>query len=350
MTSCPYLRLKIVAGLTVLLLFPIFSAQAHVLQLSDSELALSGNRATWMMRVHLGNFDAFFKGADAAAVRDFFANRAKIKLGGSPCRLLGAEVARDAKAELFAWKGEYECPNGNPPLEVDYNIFYGDYNHRHLLKVKAFDRAFSETLSPERSHAQFTADSPSRTFLDFLHLGLEHILIGFDHILFVLTLILGARRIKTLLLLVTAFTLAHSISLALSTLGIFTLSPKLVEPLIAASILLVAAQDFFAKDEPNLKLMLLLTFGFGLIHGLGFSYVLQEANLTGGHLLLPLFSFNLGVEFGQLCIVMLVYPLTRLLARTLGGRYLTVKRILLAAIALVAVYWLVERLFLGPAA
>jgi len=350
MTSCPYLRLKIVAGLTAWLLFPIFSAQAHVLQLSDSELDLAGNRATWIMRVHIGNFDAFFKGADDSAVRDFFANRAKIMLGGSPCQLRQAEIARQPEADLFAWKGEYDCPKGEAPLEVDYNMFFGDFNHRHVVKVKAFDRAFTETFSPERTHAQFTADRTSRTFLDFLHLGLEHILIGFDHILFVLGLVLGARRIKSLLWLVTAFTLAHSISLAMATLGIVALPPALVEPLIAASILCVAAQDFLAKDEPKLKLMLLLTFGFGLIHGLGFSYVLQEANLTRGNLLLPLFSFNLGVEIGQLCIVMLAYPVTRMLASSLGGRYLPVKRILLAAIALLAVYWLVERLLPGSAA
>jgi len=297
------------------------------------------------MQVHLDNFESFFKGADREAAKAFYRNRAKLSLGGMPCRLESSDLATDETHQRVQWVGNYVCEKDGPPLIVDYNLFYGDFNHRHLLKVKAFDRSFAETLTPERGHAEFTADRPGHTFLDFLKLGIEHILIGFDHILFVLTLILGARRLKTLLLLVTAFTLAHSVSLALATFGIVTLSPRVVEPLIAASILFVAAQDFFAKDEPNLKLMLLLTFGFGLIHGLGFSYVLQDAHLQRGQLLLPLFSFNLGVELGQLSIVLVIYPLSYVLARELRGRYLAVKRILLVMIAALAAYWLVERLF-----
>src|SRR5262249_50833863 len=155
--------------------------------------------------------------------------------------------------------------------------------------------------------------------------------------------IFGARRLKDLFWLITSFTLAHSISLALSVLDIVTLSPRIVEPLIAASIVFVAVQDLSSYGKGTPRSMFFLTFGFGLIHGLGFSFALREANLSSGNLAVPLLSFNIGVELGQLLVVGLVYPLFLGLSRVLRGSYLYFKRAALVIIAGIGLFWLIQR-------
>ena len=241
----------------------------------------------------------------------------------------------------------FDCPKTGLPLQVHYDLFYGDLNHRHLMKAKIGGNVYSYTFDPGKTDFSFSEDSLSTRILNFLKLGLEHILIGYDHILFVLALIFGAKRFKDLLWLITSFTLAHSITLALATLDIITLGPQIVEPIIAASIVLLALLDLFAKGPRTPRAMIALTFAFGLVHGLGFSYILQEANLRAGNLALPLVCFNLGVELGQLLIVALVYPLTLALQGLLKGSYTHVKSAILACIAAIGLYWMVERLFFG---
>lgn len=320
------------------------SASAHLLKLSDSELDWQGSRAVWKLRVHLADFDQFFRGAEEESVRGFLNRRLSLASAGGPCRLDKFSYSRDESQELWRGTLEFSCPNDQPPLQIDYHLFFGDLNHRHLLKLNAFGRTFSNSFSPDHSAAAFSPEAFWPTFRDFLRLGIEHILTGYDHILFVLTLILGVRRFRSLLCMVSAFTLAHSISLALSTLDLVTLSPRIVEPLIAASIVFLAIQDLLAKGEGNFRLMVALTFGFGLIHGLGFSYVLREANLQHGNLLLPLFAFNLGVEIGQVSIVALVFPLTLGLDHWLKNSYVYLKKGALVAIGSVGAYWMMVRL------
>jgi hydrogenase/urease accessory protein HupE len=182
------------------------------------------------------------------------------------------------------------------------------------------------------------------TFLSFLRLGVEHILLGYDHLLFLLGLLVACRRFSTMALVITCFTLAHSVTLALAALDLVTLSPGVVEPLIAASIVFVGVENLLRRDEPRWRWA--LTLAFGLIHGFGFAGVLKEVGLgssTSG-LLVPLFSFNLGVELGQVAVAAVVLPLLWRLRRwpafeRHGQFYVSLLVVLAGA------YWLIQRLF-----
>jgi len=147
------------------------------------------------------------------------------------------------------------------------------------------------------------------TFLSYVKQGFEHILPeGFDHILFVLGLFLLCRAWKPILLQVTTFTVAHTITLALATLGFVTVNPKIVEPIIAASIVVVALENIFRPTYGRFRL--LLVFVFGLIHGLGFAQRLIDDRIPSGSIVSSLLGFNLGVEFGQLAVIALAVAAT----------------------------------------
>lgn len=146
------------------------------------------------------------------------------------------------------------------------------------------------------------------TFSGFLLLGVEHIGTGYDHLLFLFGLLLVTRTLKSALAVITSFTLAHSLTLAASTLNLVTLRPAITEPLIALSIVFVGVENLIRHGEP--KHRWLLTFVFGLIHGFGFASVLRDLGVTSqGGVALPLFSFNLGVELGQLAVAALMLPI-----------------------------------------
>jgi hydrogenase/urease accessory protein HupE len=137
----------------------------------------------------------------------------------------------------------------------------------------------------------------------FVRFGFLHILPnGLDHVLFVLGLYLGARSMKSLLILVTCFTLAHSITLGLASIGIIRLSPSIVEPLISASIAWVGIENFFPSARPE-RYRPFLVFGFGLLHGLGFATALSALDAPQGSFLPSLLSFNFGIELGQLTVI-----------------------------------------------
>jgi hypothetical protein len=175
-------------------------------------------------------------------------------------------------------------------------------------------------------------------------LGFTHILpLGLDHILFVLGLFLLSLQVKPLLVQVTAFTVAHTITLALSVYGVVSLPPTVVEPLIAASIVYVAVENIVT---PRLHAWRpIVVFGFGLLHGMGFAGVLEEVGLPRTEFLAGLLSFNLGVELGQLAVIALAYGAV--------GHWFKAKpwyrrRVVIpasATIALVGAYWTVERVF-----
>ncbi|MBI3570286.1 MAG: HupE/UreJ family protein [Gammaproteobacteria bacterium] len=174
-------------------------------------------------------------------------------------------------------------------------------------------------------------------------LGFTHILPkGLDHILFVLGLFLLSIRWKPLLIQVTAFTVAHTITLGLSIYGIVSLSPAIVEPLIAASIAYVAVENMVTAELKPWRPF--VVFGFGLLHGMGFAGVLQEIGLPRSEFLTALLTFNLGVELGQLTVITLAYLLIGLWWRTKGWYRARLVQPLSALIAAVGIYWTIERI------
>jgi hydrogenase/urease accessory protein HupE len=174
-------------------------------------------------------------------------------------------------------------------------------------------------------------------------LGIEHILTGYDHLLFLVALLATARGAWSVVRIVTAFTLAHSVTLSVAALGVVTIPDRIIEPLIAATIVWVALENLFAA-EPDRRRWI-WSFGFGLVHGFGFASVLGELGLKGATLVRGLVGFNVGVEIGQLIFVAVFLPALMWLSRGRGGRL--TPRIASLAVAAIGTYWLVERIFVG---
>ena len=177
----------------------------------------------------------------------------------------------------------------------------------------------------------------------FIVMGFEHILDGTDHILFLLCLVIPFRNIRALFPVITAFTVAHSITLISSLFGVVPSAlwfPPLIETLIAVSIVYMAFENIIGFKQEN---RWMVTFGFGLIHGFGFSFLLTESmQFAGGHLLTALLSFNVGVEFGQMLVLCIVVPLLVLLFRYFVAERMGVI-ILSALVAHSAWHWMAER-------
>lgn len=253
-----------------------------------------------------------------------------------------------------------ECNKPPSTVELNYSLLFDvDPQHKGLLRLEYKGTTTTAIFSPDKStqHFELAEVSRLRQFLDYAKEGVWHIWIGFDHILFLLSLLLPAVLYRSkkhweavasfhpalidVLKIVTAFTLAHSITLTLATLGVVTLPTRLVESAIAASVVLSALNNVFPLFEGK---RWMVAFAFGLIHGFGFASVLADLGLPQDALLLALVGFNLGVEGGQLAIVSVFLPLAYYLRDTLFYR-----RIILIAgsilIMMLASVWLVERVF-----
>ncbi len=180
----------------------------------------------------------------------------------------------------------------------------------------------------------------------FVAAGIEHIFLGYDHIAFLLAVILWGQRLWPLIKVVTAFTVAHSLTLSLAVLDVVRLPSSVVEPLIAATIVYVAAENFFVRD---ISKRWRATFVLGLVHGFGFAGALREYGLPDSALLPALAAFNIGVEIGQIAIVALIFPLllwSDRIGAAAGGkreRHPTLVYACSAVILAFGLYWLIER-------
>jgi len=179
--------------------------------------------------------------------------------------------------------------------------------------------------------------------VDYTRLGIEHILTGFDHLLFVVALTLLVRRRRPLVLTITAFTVAHSLSLAATVLGVVSVAPAPVEATIALSIVLVCAECLRPGDSLTRRAPWLVAFAFGLLHGLGFASALLEIGLPEKHIPAALLCFNVGVELGQLAVIAVVLTLRALATRLrLARPQLT--RATIYAMGAIAAFWSLDRL------
>jgi hydrogenase/urease accessory protein HupE len=226
--------------------------------------------------------------------------------------------------------------------------------HREFLSVQTMTGASlaEAMLSAKKSSFHIalpvvaTSTVSSRenpSFLEFLKLGVEHILTGYDHLLFLFGLMVVCRDLRSILTVITCFTVAHSIMLALAALDIVRLPGRIVEPMIAASIAYVGIENVFRGDSP--KWRCLIAFCFGLVHGLGFADALRELGINSGAfgIVVPLVGFNLGVEVGQLCVAAIVLPVLWNLRKcpVFVSRWVPVCSV---AVAFAGSYWMVERI------
>lgn len=218
-------------------------------------------------------------------------------------------------------------------------------NHSHLVQVGTDAGARQAILT--RDFPEITIDYATGiplwvTAYEFLFLGVEHIAVGYDHLAFLAGVIMATTALGSLVKIVSAFTVGHSITLVLASFDVVHLPPRLVESVIALSIAYVAAENFLGRKLVD---RWILTFLFGLVHGFGFSSVLRELGLAPGHMALSLFSFNLGVELGQLVFVLVLVPLLVAIGKSRWKEPVTATASV--AVMTLGFYWFVQRAVFG---
>jgi len=296
------------------------------------------------------------------AVNAYALSRLHLKIDQSPATLRPTGLLVDSHSDGSYAVVAFTAIASQPPslLEITYGAFFDiDPNHRGLFRLEHEGATTLGVFAPGAATQVFEISSPlsSLSFPAFVREGVWHIWSGYDHILFLLALLLpgvlrlrdgnwspvpsGRPAIIRVLKVVTAFTVAHSITLSLAALGVVHLPTRLVESAIAASVVLAALNNVVPVVAER---GWMVAFGFGLLHGFGFANALADLGLRHGQLASTLFGFNLGVELGQLAIVAVFLPA----ALSLRG-FLFYRRFVLqagsAGIMLVASTWLAERAF-----
>ncbi len=376
----------------ILLLGALVPAQAH--KPSDSYLSLkvAGNQVTGQWDIALRDLDLAVSldlDGDGRLTWDevrsqhhiiapYALERLDIASAAGKCAIAAGEQLIDHHTDgaYTVLRFSATCLDAPETLTINYRLFADlDPQHKGLARIEHDGATTTAIFSPDKPRQVLSLVTPSRLtqFGDYVVHGVWHIWIGFDHILFLLSLLLpavlapwlvcaagrndaagaavsgsppqvGAQSLKGALIdvfkVVTAFTLAHSITLTLASLHVVALPSRLVESAIAASVVLAALNNIvplFRRRRP------LVAFMFGLIHGFGFAGVLADLGLPQGALIVSLLGFNVGVELGQLAIVAVFVPLAFATRRTWFYRQMMGAGS--AVIALIALVWLVERAF-----
>ncbi|MFZ2171731.1 MAG: HupE/UreJ family protein [Methylococcaceae bacterium] len=294
------------------------------------------------------------------AVNTYALSHIQISAGGAPCRIKPTQFLVDTHTDgaYAVLQFDVDCPKQLTEISLNYTLFFDlDPQHRGLLRVEYENTTHTTVLSPtqNRQSIELAQIKPWAAFSQYLHEGIWHIWTGYDHILFLLSLLLPAalcrqagqwrpaKQFRPVLIevikIVTAFTVAHSITLSLATLEVISLPSRWIESAIAASVIVAALNNIYPLIS---KKLWLVAFGFGLIHGLGFANVLKDLGLPQNMLLLTLLAFNLGVEIGQLAIVSGFLPAAYWLRHTQWYRKVFIN---LGSffIAMLACIWLLER-------
>ena len=282
----------------------------------------------------------------APAILSYVGEHVAVLAGGQRCGP-GQATARAADTHVLitmAWTCQ---PDGE--LRYRVTLFQDvDSGARHLAVIATENDERQLAIDKNAPEIALSGEAAPvwQIFGRFVAAGIEHIFLGYDHIAFLLAIILWGRRLWPLIKVVTAFTVAHSLTLTLAVLDVVRLPSSLVEPLIAATIVYVAAENFFVRD---ISKRWRATFVLGLVHGFGFASALREYGLPDRALIPALAAFNIGVEIGQVAIVSLIFPLL-LLSDRIGvaadskpERHADLVYACSAVILLLGLYWLIER-------
>jgi hydrogenase/urease accessory protein HupE len=279
--------------------------------------------------------------------REFY----QVSAGGDALPVVDARVTLTVESDVDM-KVAYPRPRRSPltfealnlrPLVARAGIVLTVTGERTFLGQELLRPDAPRLEVPITADAEAPGTAPLPSFRQYLALGVRHILTGYDHLLFLVGLLVACRRFRTVAGIVTCFTLAHSVTLALAALGVVKLSGRVVEPLIAVTIVFVGVENLVRGDEPKGRWA--LAFGFGLVHGLGFASALRDVGLGafGTSIVGPLVAFNLGVELGQLAVATVLLALFWRLRRypgfARGGG-----RVVSALVAGIGFVWVVGRL------
>ena len=295
------------------------------------------SRGTWTLDGATVDAELVLQSAEGAAARAALPAGIEVTVDGAPC---AAAMAGDSAVEEdgHAWRLRFVCPHqGRVTVELGPLLAQLSSGHRHL--ALAITSAGEQDVVALVGASSFSFGERAGV-ADYLLIGIEHILLGFDHLVFLFGLVLVGGRLRSLIAVITAFTLAHSITLACAVLGVWQPPSTVIEPLIALSIAYVGVENFFVKDATR---RWRITAPFGLVHGFGFAGALAEVGVPQGDVPLVLLLFNLGVELGQLAVLAVVLPILLLLRRVgwLGER---ATKALSLAVVLLGLFWLVERI------
>lgn len=348
-------------------------AQAHKVSDSYLRLAIAGPQITgsWDIAVHdLGSAIGIDGDGDdtntageiaraAPRIARYALSRLALDTASGPCpaRMLDQGVDRRADGAFVVLRFEAVCPSAAAAVSVRYSLLFDtDRSHRGIARIER-NGTVETAIFSSGNRVHLSGPGLLSRALAFVREGVWHIWIGLDHVLFVLTLLLPAMYIRRddtwqarpsaraalgpLVKILTAFTLAHSITLGLAATGLLVPPARLVEAAIAATVVLAALNNMRPVVTGH---RWAFAFGFGLIHGFGFAVVLRALGLPGDAMATTLFAFNIGVEIGQLAIVLAVLPLLYLLRR-----WPDYPRVAMPAgsggIAAIGALWFVERAF-----
>lgn len=285
------------------------------------------------------------------AIQSLLRPRLLLAADGQPVEFELTDIEAIPDQQALALKLRFQTKTLPVSLGIQCALFPYDPQHQTFLNLYKDDVLTHQDIA-DKNHARFeyfiggASDWRSKLMVvkRFLLSGIEHIFAGPDHILFIIGLLLLGGSLRRLLLIVTAFTLAHSVTLTLAALGVLDPPARWIEPAIALSIVYVGIDNLMVgKSGRDVRAW--IAFFFGFVHGFGFAGVLREFGLPRGALGWSLFSFNLGVEVGQVCIVMVAASLLALLRRRkpeLAGRVAVVGSVV---VILAGSYWFIQRMF-----
>ena len=343
------------------------TASAHAIGLSTAEYTAHGSSVVGKLAFARGEVAALAPGVDAnhdghlsavetAASRDLLTEkilrRIAVTTGGGACSAILTDIGLTEEDGLLL-SSRWDCPGANEPFAIELTLLDDlARGHRHVARTVSGSTTHDQVLfgderrvviAPDTAAAGSTTAprvSPTASGAwSFFKMGIEHILTGYDHLVFIVGLVFARARLRSLLGIVSAFTVAHSLTLALAVLDVWSPSPAIVEPAIALSIAYVGIENFFVKDASK---RWRITFPFGLVHGFGFAGALREIALPRASIPTALVSFNLGVEAGQLAALAVLLPIVLILREKRWFEPLGV-RLVSGAVALAGGIWFLVR-------
>jgi HupE / UreJ protein len=339
--------------IVIVLVFNAAAVLAHDPGLSALEVSVSGNEIAATLSVSPADVAALAPTGDhsqvIARLRDIARGAVHLELDGEPLVLEWQHVESDQSGTRI----RLVYPPLQPNRPVRRLVVISDMpqqlsrGHRELVTITADGRVASEgMLDAEASSlaVDLVASPPSRArqAWSFVTVGIHHILSGYDHLMFLAGLILAAAAVRELLVALTAFTVAHSISLALVAIGGVHAPPSIVEPLIAASIAWVGVESLLGRRVGRWWIV----FAFGLVHGFGFAGALTELGFgsSAAEVALAVLSFNGGVELGQLAAATVLFPIVRVL-RSHPSWHTRLQPACSMLIVAAGTAWLIQRLW-----
>jgi hypothetical protein len=285
-------------------------------------------------------------------LQEFLGEKVKLTAAGSQSEILviKATTAKKISSNLVATPDthsslllQYRWKEPIEQLQMHYDLFVpGVSTARCLAQVFRAGQVDNVVFTPDTKNAALIDAPILQQISSFIRLGVEHIWTGYDHILFLISLLMLGGELGYLLKVVTAFSLSHSVTLFLAALNIVSVPSRWVEIAIALSIGYIASENLWKKEA---KARWQLAFGFGLIHGLGFSSVMQELDLPRNNLLTSIASFSVGIELGQFAIVLAAYFALAYLRKF--SWELTARRLISIGVIIMSAIWVWERAFMG---